>query len=76
MKQEVDEKELEICRSRGHSLLWVSIGGWSQCKHCGMWLREVKTIEERRDAPPVKERNAMDQVEENLKKARGKAEEE
>lgn len=26
--------------------------GWTQCKWCGMWLREVRKTEEREDDPP------------------------
>ena len=41
----MDAEELRICRRRGHS---PTMGeGWSQCKWCGLWLREKREIEER-----------------------------
>jgi hypothetical protein len=35
---------------------------WAQCKWCGTWLREVRTIEEREDAPPKKEQSSLPYV--------------
>jgi hypothetical protein len=42
--------EIRICKQRGHSL--PTSEGWSQCEWCGLWLREVRTIEERENDPP------------------------
>jgi hypothetical protein len=54
----VNEKELEICRVCGHNR--SALGSyWEQCKWCGMWLREVRTIEEREDAPPQNEQDPL-----------------
>ena len=48
--------ELAICRKRGHSLTHLT-DGWTPCPHCGMWVREVKTVtvEERETEPPEDE---------------------
>ena len=50
----VNPEELAICKRRGHDAKGVGLlgGGWLQCRWCGMWLREVRTIEEREDDPP------------------------
>jgi hypothetical protein len=48
----VNQAELEICRRRGHAMGGMSKGYWSQCRWCGLWLREVIAIEEREDKPP------------------------
>jgi hypothetical protein len=32
---------------------------WSRCKACGMWVREVRTTEEREDTPPENERDLL-----------------
>jgi hypothetical protein len=54
MKTVINRKEVAICKRRGHKVsLWD--GRWSQCQYCGLWLREVKTIEEREDEPPEAE---------------------
>jgi hypothetical protein len=52
----VNQEERAICRRRGHDIEFVFTGGWVQCKWCGTWLRQIKTIEEREDAPPENER--------------------
>lgn len=67
----IDAAELAICRRRGHNPEAGSgMGGWIQCVSCGMWLREVTTIEEREDEPPeselsllAKSRKAMAEIE-------------
>jgi hypothetical protein len=48
----IKRKELAICRQRGHSSVR---DGWTQCKWCGIWLREVRKIEERENEPPEEE---------------------
>lgn len=51
----IKPEELVICKRRGHTPgLGVRVG-WTQCKWCGMWLREVHTTEEREEAPPEDE---------------------
>jgi hypothetical protein len=45
----MDANELRICRQRGHSPTMSD--GWSQCKWCGLWRRERRTIEERESEP-------------------------
>lgn len=50
-------EEQQICKRRGHSV--VIDEGWSPCEWCGLWLREKRTIEEREDAPPQKERDSQ-----------------
>src|ERR1700726_3525824 len=55
----INQEEAAICKRRGHD---ASLGlklGWTQCKWCGTWLREVCTIEEREDAPPEDEQNPV-----------------
>ncbi len=55
----INDDEATICKWRGHD---AGIGirlGWAQCKWCGMWLREVRTIEEREDAPPEEEKSTF-----------------
>ena len=53
----VNPQELAICKKRGHAPKGLGLigGGWAQCQYCGMWLREVKTIEERENEPPKDE---------------------
>lgn len=49
----INPEELAICKRRGHDAGLLPYGNaWSQCRWCGMWLREVRTIEERTDEPP------------------------
>jgi len=58
----INPEELAICKRRGHRPDGLFIQqGWSQCQWCGMWLREVKTIEEREDEPPKSEQNVLRQ---------------
>lgn len=54
----VNEKELEICKVRGHDRFGLG-SYWQQCKWCGIWLREVRTTEEREDAPPEDEQDPL-----------------
>jgi hypothetical protein len=52
----INAEELVICRRRSHNPeAGFGMGGWVQCVSCGMWLREVTTIEEREDEPPESE---------------------
>src|ERR1700693_1906055 len=45
----MDAEELRKYRRRGHS---PTMGeGWSQCKWCGLWLRERREIEKRESEP-------------------------
>jgi hypothetical protein len=55
----VNTEELAICKRRGHAAGPFPETGWTQCKWCGLWLREVRTIEEREDEPPENERSAL-----------------
>ena len=55
----INRKEFEICKRRGHE---VGLSGeWSQCRACGVWVREVTTMEEREDSPP-KKKSAQDSI--------------
>jgi hypothetical protein len=55
----INQEELAICERRGHKAnLWC--GWWAQCEMCGMWLREVTTIEKREDEPPEAEIHPLD----------------
>jgi hypothetical protein len=54
----IDGNELAICKRRGHDPGPVNLHqGWVNCKWCGIWLREVRTMEEREDTPPESEQN-------------------
>jgi hypothetical protein len=58
MNAQFNSEEVAICKRRGHEASSLGIlyhGLWSQCKWCGLWLREVRQIEQREDAPPVEE---------------------
>lgn len=59
----IDAAELAICKRRGHEAAGVGMTeGWSQCKWCKTWLREVRTIEEREDEPPQDEQNSFGKI--------------
>ena len=45
-------EEAEICKRRGHSE-FADEKRWSECKFCGTFYREVRTLEEREEEPPV-----------------------
>jgi len=55
----INPTELEVCKRRGHEVgpMWGQ--RWKQCKWCGMWLREIRTIEEREDEPPKDEQDPL-----------------
>jgi len=60
----INPDELAICKRRGHA---GSVHeGWTQCKWCGTWLREVRTVEERADDPPVDELDVRVKLQLNL----------
>jgi len=61
----IDPKELAICKRRGHEEVGLS-GRWKKCKWCGMWVRDVRTIEERDSEPPKDEQDPL----ENLRRSR------
>jgi hypothetical protein len=46
-------EERAICMRRGHDVL-ASQMGWAPCSHCGTWVRELESIEEREDKPDVR----------------------
>jgi hypothetical protein len=50
----INQEELTICRRRGHAIK-VLQENWKQCDACRMWVREVRTTEEREDTPPENE---------------------
>lgn len=62
----IDPVELAICRRRGHDDKLFPLRGWAQCRWCGMWLREVRTFEEREDTPPEDEQNGLDVLRKKL----------
>jgi hypothetical protein len=63
----INHKELAICRRRGHD--GGAYEGWTQCKWCGIWLREVRKMEEREDEPPEEEIDVRVRVQRNLNQA-------
>ena len=54
----INSTELAVCRRRGHKASLLG-DGWAQCKWCGTWIREVRTIQEREDAPPEDEQGLL-----------------
>jgi hypothetical protein len=58
-KTKINRKELAICKRRGHDDRMTLHQGWVQCKWCNIWLREVRTLEEREDEPPMDEINSL-----------------
>ncbi len=66
MKQEINEAELEICRRRGHAVIPSQY--WNRCAHCGMWLREIRTVEERRTSPVDSELDPLDLLVKRIEK--------
>jgi hypothetical protein len=57
----INAEELAICKRRGHDTRYATITptDWTQCRWCGMWKREVHTVEEREDEPPEQEKSAF-----------------
>jgi len=55
----VDRDELAICRRRGHAPDTSLDKGWTRCKWCGMWLRQMNVVQEREDDPPEEEQNKL-----------------
>ena len=55
----INPNEAAICKRRGHETDHGLRRGWTQCKWCGTWVREVVTLEEREDAPSEDEQNQM-----------------
>ena len=72
----INRKELAICRRRGHEHGALLGKDWRRCRWCGIWLREVTTIEERRDEPPKDEQSPFQDLDQRLgnlaKKKEGK----
>jgi hypothetical protein len=64
----INRRELAICKRRGHEGFVRE--GWMQCKWCGTWQREVRTIEEREDEPPEDELDVRVQVTRNLERTK------
>jgi hypothetical protein len=44
----------------------ITAMGWSQCDACKLWLREIRTIEEREDEPPEDELDPSVQAQRSL----------
>jgi hypothetical protein len=59
---EINTEEYTICKRRGHEPGASHQASWMQCMFCGVWLREVRTIEEREDAPPDNERSMFSRM--------------
>ncbi len=52
----VDPEKLKYCKEKGrHS--GIGDSAWRKCVICGMWWREVLTIQEREDTPPEEEQS-------------------
>jgi hypothetical protein len=70
MSKTINRKELAICKRRGHEPR--PDRQWQRCKWCGLWLREVITIEEREDEPPEEEQSLLHRVEKMAEDAKKK----
>jgi len=55
----INPEELAICRRRGHETRMLD-DQWERCKWCGLWLRQVVTVEEREDKPPKHEQSPFE----------------
>jgi hypothetical protein len=64
----VNPNELAICKRRGHEAGMDLRHGWIQCRWCGVWVREVVTLEEREEIPPEGEKNPLPGLGIRLKK--------
>lgn len=53
----INQEGAVICKRRGHDAGMGLKIGWSECKWCGTWLRELCTIEE--DTPPADQQSAL-----------------
>ena len=62
----INEDELAVCKRRGHDVFWGLHEGWVQCKWCGVWLREIRTMEEREDEPPEDEKSPAQRMRRTL----------
>jgi hypothetical protein len=58
----INYQELATCVRRGHDANTALGAGWVKCRWCGMWLREVKAIEEREDTPPREEQDLLSRL--------------
>ena len=70
----INAEELAVCKQRGHHSDIGLRSGWVQCKWCGMWLREIRTMQEREDDPPMSERNSLVELRQKLDNMSGEAE--
>lgn len=66
----INPQELKICKERGHQVTSLD-EDWLPCLACGMWVREVRTIEEREDEPPVSERSVFWKLRVSARRPRG-----
>jgi hypothetical protein len=69
----INPEELAVCRRRGHPGVQMEPNKWRQCKSCGTWLREIRTIEEREDAPPYDDIDLFEQSRRRNEERRGSA---
>jgi hypothetical protein len=67
----VDQEELAICKRRGHDVVHLIEGKWSQCESCGTWVRRIWVIEECEGEPPEKEMHHAVVVPRLLERASG-----
>ncbi|HUQ93113.1 MAG TPA: hypothetical protein VM120_15635 [Bryobacteraceae bacterium] len=58
----VDAVEAAVCKRRGSHEAWTTRRGWHQCEFCGTWLRNVSTIEERAEDPPLNDQCPLDRL--------------
>jgi hypothetical protein len=55
----INHEEVAICRRRHHVVELSLDTSWKQCRACGMWVREVITIEERTTTPRVEDQDRL-----------------
>jgi hypothetical protein len=56
----IDAQEQAVCARRGHST--YATPQWQRCKYCGLWYREVRTLEESPHAPPESEQDPRERL--------------
>ncbi len=70
----INPEEVAICKRRGHKPDHYALHrGWTPCDWCGMWVREVSTIEEREDTPPESEQDSAVVMKRDLAKLKESA---
>jgi len=59
----IDQEAHAICKQGSHDSDLISQTFWSQCRRCGVWLKAVRTTQEREGDPPEAEQNRLESLE-------------